>query len=137
MRDVPVSLLDILPTVLHAMGDGEESETSGDGRALQTVLAGDGEPRALLLENPEGWALRYGEWKALAPKDGDVPLLFNLRTDPHERHPLADEPLRRELAARAHALRAAADQQAARWATPGGEQTDEQVLQRLRDLGYL
>ncbi|MGB0387532.1 MAG: hypothetical protein ACPGWR_22160, partial [Ardenticatenaceae bacterium] len=94
--------------------------------------------RGLLLENPTGWALRLGDWKALANTDDDTPYLFNLRTDPGERRPLADSRLSRELITRAAALRQAADERAKTITMPVSDnQIDQLVLERLRGLGYL
>ncbi|MDQ4076193.1 MAG: sulfatase-like hydrolase/transferase [Chloroflexota bacterium] len=134
-REVPVSLTDIVPTILEAAGIERMPNISGV--ALQSLVAGAEQERALLLENPEGWALRFGDWKAIAPTDGGLPLLFNLRTDPEERHPLPDDTLRRELTLRAATLRDTADRQASQWVEPEEDEVDDVVLQRLRNLGYL
>ncbi len=135
--DTPVWLGDLLPTILAALPGGAAPVLPGGALPLQRVLAGEGRGRPLLMESPEGWALRLDEWKALAARDGEVPLVFNLRTDPAEQHPLADAGLRREMDARAADLRAAADEQARAWAPRGAGAEDAVLLARLRSLGYL
>jgi arylsulfatase A-like enzyme len=129
-----VSLVDITPTVA-AVAEGEWPQEGWEGWPLLEESQQQ-EERTLLLENPEGWALRQGEWKALARADGERPLLFNLETDPAERYPLADDALRQELESRALDLRARADRRAAQWSDAGAP-VDDAVLARLRALGYL
>lgn len=94
-------------------------------------------PNALYLENPEGWALRQGAYKAIAPKDDAPALLFNLETDPAERTPLRDINLLQELTAHAMTLRATADATAAQWGQAETPIFDVKLIERLRGLGYL
>lgn len=131
---LPVSLVQVAATMLEAGGIGGEGlgEASSLQQALAGVNVGD-----LLLENPEGWGLRSGDWKLHAATDEAAPLLFNLQTDPAERSPLGDGGLRHGLLARASALRVVADARATRWESAAESVADDAILARLRGLGYL
>ncbi len=91
---------------------------------------------SLYLENPEGWALRQGAYKAIALKDDGPALLFNLETDPGERVPLRDTLLLQEMTASAMTLRATADARAKQWEPAEPPALDARLLERLRGLGY-
>jgi arylsulfatase A-like enzyme len=127
--------MDVAATIAELTGIPLASQEETGAISYQRLLAGEGAKRPLLLENPTGWALRMADWKAIAPTNNDMPHLFNLRTDPHERHPLRDAHLRHELTLQAKALRAKADQRAAQW-EESDSQVDDLVLERLRALGY-
>lgn len=94
-------------------------------------------PDALYLENPEGWALRQGVYKVIAPKDDTPSLLFNLETDPAERTPLRDTLLLQEMTTYAMTLRATADATATQWGQAETPILDGKLIERLRGLGYL
>jgi arylsulfatase A-like enzyme len=143
----PVSLLDIVPTILSIVAITSPNSpiasfpTSPMPAALygRSLLAAPERP--LLLENPDGWALRHGEWKLLAPTDEQPPLLFNLHSDPSERRPLLHNNLHRELFDLAGTIQEAADRHAEQFTTSSGNgdegEVDDAVLERLRQLGYL
>lgn len=92
--DVPVSLVDVMPTVLRACGLPLPSELPG--RDLLPLLRGDGpaglEDRPIYLESlaglyNHGWAplraIRKGSWKYVeAPREE----LYDLARDPEEEH---------------------------------------------------
>jgi hypothetical protein len=94
------------------------------------------DPASLYLENPEGWALRSGPYKAIAARDGAEPRLFNLHSDSYERAPLREPALAQSLADGAMALRAEADSRAARWTAAEPPPLDARLVERLRGLGY-
>lgn len=131
--ETPVSLMDVTATIAEMMGVSLECPSA---LSLSRILKGEGQTRSLLLENPTGWALRRGDWKLITHYEDQPPQLFNVRTDPQERRPLADRWLRDELVREAQRLQREADERAARW--DGGDGgVDELVLVRLRHLGYL
>jgi choline-sulfatase len=96
----PVSLLDLLPTVLDiATGDGPAIEPVSEleGESLLAAVLGK---RSLLNNRPvfgemtadgtfsPSFMVRKSDWKYVSC-EGDPPLLFNLRNDPDERENLA------------------------------------------------
>ena len=96
----PVSLLDLLPTVLDiAAGDGLPIEpVSGlEGESLLAAVLGE---RALRADRPvfsemnadgtfsPSFMVRKGDWKYICC-EGDPPMLFDLRNDPDELQNLA------------------------------------------------
>ncbi len=160
MVAAPVSLLDLSPTVLDWLGlpplppasrpAGVAPELAGAlvGRSLAAAAARpDGAlpgvpPRVLLAEaiayGPDLVAVRQGNWKLVAARDGRPLALFDLATDPGEQRDVAtDHP--DELAAlravvdawRASGAGASETAQAAPWGDLDGV-----VRERLRNMGY-
>jgi arylsulfatase A-like enzyme len=139
--DAPVENTDLVPTVLEFLGMPRDKAL--DGRSLLPLVAatGDGSRdggRPLRFTNTslytavlddEGWKL-VEPWSADGP---DRPALYDLRSDPLERSPLAVD------GARARALREAlqAWRRAARRPAAGEDVIDDMVRQRLEQLGYL
>ncbi len=90
---VPVSLVDVMPTILEAAGVSAPEEM--DGRSLARALAAGGDPdvdaeRPLLAETIQpralfGWVplagVRAGRWSYVA---GPAPRLYDLQADPGE-----------------------------------------------------
>jgi len=109
---VPVSLLDVAPTLLELVG----LEPAGlDGRSLVALARGDASARQALAQRPEafgrplyggdGWGVRLGSRKWSSR--GGRQLLFDLEQDPGETRDLAADPgadLERYPAALAAAL---------------------------------
>lgn len=92
--DTPVSLVDVFPTVLDAMGAAAPSAPR-PGRSLLEVAAAPEDPaRPVLSEYHDGgsvagaFMLRRGGWK-LVHHEGFAPQLFDLSGDPDERCDLA------------------------------------------------
>jgi choline-sulfatase len=102
----PVSLVDVLPTLLElgsgggGSGGGAEGPLKGDGASLVPMLQGEDPERAPVLAE-------YTAEGALAPilmvRDGDLkliwseadpPLLYDVAADPDELQNLAAEPAR-------------------------------------------
>ncbi|MDZ4850059.1 MAG: sulfatase-like hydrolase/transferase [Pirellulaceae bacterium] len=84
--DQPVSVLDVLPTVLQAAGGTAPAELTSDGVDLLPYLAGKktAAPHAALFwRYGDRYALRSGSWKAI--RIGQEPTrLFDLATDVSE-----------------------------------------------------
>jgi arylsulfatase A-like enzyme/Tfp pilus assembly protein PilF len=133
----PVRHVDILPTILDAVGAPVPPKL--DGRTLVPIASGAaGQPTATYFESlsasiNRGWAPLYGVSRdSLKYIDLPIPELYDLAADPAEAHDLA--PSRpadvRELQRLLVALRA--DD---RGAAPARERAD--TREQLRSLGYL
>ena len=90
----PVISLDILPTVLDAIGIKAPEKTPFDGKSLLPLLDGQSsEHHSELYFNsgePKGeWAVRQGDWKAHGFKKTFK--LYNLADDPSEKKDLASK----------------------------------------------
>ncbi len=102
--DTPVSLVDVFPTVLDAMGAPAPSAPR-PGRSLLYIAAEPDDPeRPVLSEYHDGgsatgaFMLRRGDWK-LVHHEGCPPQLFNLSDDPDEQRDLAAGPAAAETLA--------------------------------------
>lgn len=89
--DTPVISLDVLPTVVDAVGASEPADTPFDGKSLLPVLEGKTKTITRNLFFSSGgadgeWAVRSGDWKIVAVKDQRE--LFNLAQDPSEENDL-------------------------------------------------
>lgn len=90
--NTPVISLDILPTVLDAVGVSPRTDNSFDGKSLLPLLTGRNTSHHDTLYWSEGgdsgeWAVRGGDWKLHTVKDQQQ--LFNLADDPGEKVNLA------------------------------------------------
>ncbi|MBU8871205.1 MAG: sulfatase-like hydrolase/transferase [Gemmatimonadales bacterium] len=157
-RAEPVSLCDLTPTLLDWLGEdtASEDQTNGiesslRGRSLAQAPAPDisEKPRIILAEaiayGPDLVAVRKGDWKFIAHRDGRPLALFDLRIDPREKFDVSND--HEEVVAEFQEL-------LARWratgkgAGPGNEDApesgapkswndmDDTVRRRLKDLGY-
>jgi arylsulfatase A-like enzyme len=106
VSDVPISSIDVLPTVCAALGADAPDDRPIDGIDLMPLLEGRGEPapRALFWHFPHYWwggrqtpysGVRDGDWKLIRwHETGDVEL-YDLARDPGEARDLAaNEPER-------------------------------------------
>jgi arylsulfatase A-like enzyme len=143
--DMPVPLLDILPTLLDVAGAPFPSPIRGD--SLLPVLQG-GEPtlKPIVSESParrstyDDKALRLGDYKAVHNVNLDRTELYDLSLDPQEQHDLSPiEPERalamrdqlREWAAAALQTWASLPQAGAR-----DDHSDAALEEALRRIGY-
>ena len=99
--DAPVISLDILPTVVDAMGTKDTVKRVFDGKSLLPLLMGKSTAHHPVLYwnsgEPKGeWAVREGNWKAHGFKQKHE--LYDLASDPSEKTDLAAK--RPELARR-------------------------------------
>lgn len=89
--DAPVISLDILPTVLDALGQQPPAGTTFDGKSLLPLLTGKTEKHHETLYWSTGalgeWAVRRGDWKLHFTRGSEE--LANLRQDPSEKNNLA------------------------------------------------
>jgi len=90
--DTPVISLDILPTVVDALGLKASTGRSFDGKSLLPLLNGKTTTHHDALYWDIGppkhtWGVRQGDWKAWG--QGDVVELYNLKNDPSETKDLA------------------------------------------------
>jgi arylsulfatase A-like enzyme len=132
----PVSLVDVLPTVLDALGLAPVEGLSGVSLWPLATRRAPLPERAIVAEGtlhgPERRALLRWPWKLLEV-DGGAPRLYDLGADPAERKDLAaaDPERVRALAAELAGLRAASAADA-----PAPE-LDDETRRQLSELGYL
>jgi arylsulfatase A-like enzyme len=143
----PVSLLDLAPTVVDWLGLPPLPLPAGPLPALvgqsQAGAPAAGADRLLLAEalafGPDVVALRRGHWKLVAHRDGRPLGLYDLQDDPRERDdrqqtaPDVLEGLRQDLKAWREAASASGP---AATDGKGWDSLDDEVRQRLKDLGY-
>lgn len=149
----PVSLLDLAPTLADWLGVGpfHLPAAAGEGltgRSLAGEQALDDPQRVLLAEaiafGPDVVAVRRGQWKLKAHRDGRVLGLYDLADDPRERNdqstalPEQRQELQGVLADWRAAVPPASERAKYGSAEPGGgwETVDEEVRKRLKELGY-
>ena len=136
----PVQSIDLLPTVLDLCGIHEQIPATS-GHSLTPLLAGtSGYPStdivAALSENTVSGheimrSIRRGNWRLLLKVPQHETELYNLKSDPGERHNLAGQglPIERQLALALSAYKSTA---------PGrGLRLSEDTKKQLRGLGYL
>ncbi|MGI9244274.1 MAG: sulfatase-like hydrolase/transferase [Verrucomicrobiales bacterium] len=91
--DTPVISIDILPTVMHAIGTPRPEGRRFDGRSLLPILTGNSKKHHDTLfwdDGPDGeWAVRHGAMKVHSTKKGVA--LYDLSEDPSETTDLSKE----------------------------------------------
>ena len=142
----PASLVDLKPTILGLAG--VEPEADLEGRDLRTSWLNPAEfetPRWLFLASPhtkdvEAAAVVRGDLKYIdrLPWRRARPALYDLSEDPDEKHNLAESsPRAAEMSRRLQAHLNQTEQQRAGLLGEDEVELDEEVLDRLRALGYL
>jgi choline-sulfatase len=137
--ETPVSLVDVLPTLLEALGLEPVPDLAG--RSLWGLLGGGSDPaeRVLVAEGtlhgPDRKALVRWPWK-LVVTAGQPARLYDLAQDAGERHDLSQQAPER-LAALLEELETRT-QAASRGRVAGSPaQLDEETRAQLSELGYL
>ncbi len=131
----PVSHVDVMPTILDALGI--PSPPGLAGASLWPLLAGGAPPGERLLVSekmlygPERQAWLRWPWKAIVSQ-GEPPQLYQLEQDPGETVDVAAQ-----HGAEIDAMRAlAAERPAARGPAPGAATIDAETRTQLESLGY-
>jgi len=136
-RAEPVSLVDVVPTILEAIG--MTSPAGVDGVSLWPLLADRGEAgasRVLIAENSlyghQRRAVIEWPWKLIVNVERPDVALYHLERDPEEREDLAAA--HPEIVAR---LEAALDERAPPALEQAPVELDAETRRELRALGYL
>ena len=93
----PVSLVDLYPTFVDAMGLSDDDSTTKPGQSLFELAHSDEPQRAVLSEQHSagmphgGFMLRRGRWKYIYYAGGLAAQLFDLENDPAELNDLAHD----------------------------------------------
>lgn len=151
----PVSLVDVLPTVLDVLGRPELA-AGARGRSLLPLIegrAGEPGPRVTAVRwnrkkhyrpfaeqrGERNVAVREGSWKGIWNADHDTLELYDLAQDPNElRNLAANEPERARRFADLAREDWAEQERNRRGAAPGQLETpDEDARRALQDLGYV
>jgi arylsulfatase A-like enzyme len=95
----PLYVGDWLPTLAGLIGFQPAEDPKWDGLDCWKVLTGEDAaptPRTIYIGHPQGRSVRHGDWKLISMNEGK-PQLFNIASDPYEKHDLAGlEPQRLE-----------------------------------------
>ena len=143
----PVQMVDLFPTLLHAVG---VEPPASQGTDLTPLL--DGQPRAgrptliadVILHGRPRWSVRRGPWKLVVARDPKLPVeLYDLEHDPGEVANLAPAQPRLVAEMRTFGERELAARQKARATfiqhgdTLGATYLEWRYITKLRALGYL
>ena len=137
--DAPVSILDIVPTILDVL-EAKMSEPMS-GQSLLPLLEGSGDTdRSLFAEvsypRAQGRALIQYPWKYIYAMKNQKGKLFNLKTDPGERRNLVRNEPKRASEMRARLLEYIRNTKP-RWPIKGYSELSSEEIQQLRTLGYM
>ena len=93
-RNVPVHIVDWMPTLCRLAGYFPERDLNWDGRDIWPLVCegvANVEPKPLYWKTPNSSAVRFGDWKIIVNRGrGDVEL-YNLGSDPYETEDLAQQ----------------------------------------------
>jgi arylsulfatase A-like enzyme len=93
-RNVPVHIVDWMPTLCRLTGYSPEKNLNWDGRDIWPLVCedvADAEPRSFYWKTPNSSAVRFGDWKIIVKKGGGGEELYNLASDPYETEDLAQQ----------------------------------------------
>jgi choline-sulfatase len=141
-----VGLVDLLPTSLDLLGVPPPGGFQPSGNSLAAALRGGTGPTTASPQYAEslvpllhfGWSdlrvLRRGSWKyVLAPR----PELYDLASDPHERHNLAEEQQAQAAALRGTLAKMLEQERRIQTTAAAGQTLPADLLERLGALGYV
>jgi arylsulfatase A-like enzyme len=137
--DSPVSIMDIVPTITDVLGI--EATEPMSGKSLLPLMEGTVEkPRKLFAEvsypRAQGRALIQYPWKYILAMKSQKGKLYNLESDPSERHNLIlKEPER--AAAMAAQLTEYIENTKPRWPVKGYADLTPEEIEQLKTLGYM
>lgn len=150
----PVTLLDLLPTIVKLAGATPPSEIGGQDLLplirdpsrlpspdqIQVVGMRDNAihyyKKWKELRGDVNVALRRGDWKAIWNAEPDTVELYDLAADPHELSDLCQQQPELAKAFREHARRWLEDCRARSHGATGTQELDAETLRNLRALGY-
>jgi len=122
-----VSLVDIAPSLLNLLGFS--NKINFDGLDIFNSFTGE---RAIysqdICRGYEKQGIRKGNLKLIHDKEEDIDLLFDLSKDPREKNPLNDNELLASMKSLITIPRSNKGEKI---------ETDDELLKRLRELGYL
>jgi len=148
----PVSLLDVLPTLLDLVGIAPQPQDQG--RSLKATLQEGTEPEAAPMSaeaieyGPDRFSIRQGRFKAImVPKPDETrcgillhlkPLeVFDLSADPQEKHDLSAAPPAETAALIERLWKRVERVQGTGAPGHGGESIPKELEEQLRSLGYV
>jgi arylsulfatase A-like enzyme len=92
--DVPVHIVDWMPTLCRLTGYSPQRDLKWDGRDIMPFVRREKttrEDKSLYWKTPNHSAVRLGKWKLIVKKSGGQTQLFDLANDPYEKNDLAQE----------------------------------------------
>jgi len=92
--DVPVHIVDWMPTLCSLAGYSTQRDLKWDGRDIMPVVRQEvtkAEPRPLYWKTPGFSAVRHGQWKLIVKKSNAETQLYDLARDPYETKDLAQK----------------------------------------------
>ncbi len=94
VSNVPVTGLDLLPTLAEMMGFAVPKDREIDGQSITPTFNGEEvkriKPLIWTIDMPgqddpvNEWAIRDGDWKLILDRDEQPKYLFNIKSDPYE-----------------------------------------------------
>jgi arylsulfatase A-like enzyme len=135
--DTPVSLTDVLPTLLDLAGLTHSSMLAGQSLAPLIGTEPDEEERPLFMELGPAKAVRLGRYKLIRRREGSEvhEEFFDLAADPREKLPLSDPAWGGELRSRLDRFAAEVETRPEREHGEIGKGSE--LEKQLRVLGYL
>lgn len=92
--DVPVHIVDWMPTLCKLAGYSAKRDLKWDGRDIMPFIRQEkkkADPRSLYWKTPGFSAVRYGNWKLIVKKSNAQTQLYRIDQDPYEKKDLASQ----------------------------------------------